>query len=453
MPTYYKGNALAMIGPEEDLVWPSYTEKLDYELEMGIIIGKGGRDIPAEQGEDHIFGYTALNDWSARDIQRREMACKLGPAKGKDFATSIGPCIATADEVDPYDLRMTARINGETWSDNRSGTSYWTFGQLIAHVSMGETIHPGELFGSGTVGGGCGLELDRWAAAGGRGGAGDRTDRRASESRRAEGASVPMRLREKVAIVTGAGSGIGRATAVRFAEEGADVAISEIDREGAEQTAESIRELGRRALVTQTDVSRSEAVQAAIAKTLDTFGRIDIVVNNAGINLYKFPNEFTDEDWHRVIGVNLNGVWFNCRYVLDHFLARGQGNIVNIASIGAFQASHLREPYMASKGGVVALTRTLAIDLADRNIRVNAVAPGMTETEMTSWRVGGDQYALGQYLAPMGRWGRPREVADAVLFLASDESSYITGHVLCVDGGMIAGNRIGRPFPTPPKTD
>ncbi len=162
MPTYYKGNALAMIGPEEDLVWPSYTEKLDYELEMGIIIGKGGRDIPAERGEDHIFGYTVLNDWSARDIQRREMACKLGPAKGKDFATSIGPCIVTADEVDPYDLRMTARINGETWSDNRSGTSYWTFGQLVAHVSMGETIHPGELFGSGTVGGGCGLELDRW---------------------------------------------------------------------------------------------------------------------------------------------------------------------------------------------------------------------------------------------------------------------------------------------------
>lgn len=162
MPTYYKGNALAMIGSEEDLIWPSYTEKLDYELEMGIIIGKGGRDIPAERGEGHIFGYTVLNDWSARDIQRKEMACKLGPAKGKDFATSIGPCIVTADEVDPYDLRMTARINGETWSDNHSGTSYWKFGQLIAHVSMGETIHPGELFGSGTVGGGCGLELNRW---------------------------------------------------------------------------------------------------------------------------------------------------------------------------------------------------------------------------------------------------------------------------------------------------
>ncbi len=262
-----------------------------------------------------------------------------------------------------------------------------------------------------------------------------------------------MRLQEKVAIVTGAGSGIGRATAIRFAEEGADVAIFEIDQEGAHKTAESIRELKRRALVTQTDVSRSEAVQAAIAKTLETFGQIDIVVNNAGINLYKFPNEFTDEDWHKVIGVNLNGVWFTCRYVLDHFLERGQGNIVNIASIGAIQSSHLREPYMASKGGAVALTRTLAIDLADRNIRVNAVAPGMTETEMTSWRVGGDQYALGNYLVPMGRWGLPREVANAVLFLASDESSYITGHVLCVDGGLIAGNPIGRPFPTPPTAE
>ncbi len=262
-----------------------------------------------------------------------------------------------------------------------------------------------------------------------------------------------MRLKEKVAIVTGAGSGIGRAIAIRFAEEGADVAIPDIDEEGAEKTAESIRELGRRVVVTKTDVSRSKEVQASIAKTIETFGQIDIVVNNAGINIYKFPNEFTDEDWHKVIGVNLNGVWFYCRYVLDHFLERGQGNIVNIASIGAIQSSHLREPYMASKGGVAALTRTLAIDLADRNIRVNAVAPGMTETEMTSWRVDGDQYALGNYLAPMGRWGLPHEAANAVLFLASDESSYITGHVLVGDGGLTAGNPIGRPFPTPPAAE
>ncbi|MDP7740714.1 MAG: fumarylacetoacetate hydrolase family protein [Lentisphaeria bacterium] len=162
LPIYYKGNRLSIIGPDEDVCWPSYTEKLDYELELGIIIGKQGRDIHADDADSHIFGYTALNDWSARDIQRREMACRLGPAKGKDFATSIGPCIVTADEVDPYDLQMIARINGEVWTDNHSGTIYHRFNQCIAHASMDETLYPGELFGSGTVGRGCGLELDRW---------------------------------------------------------------------------------------------------------------------------------------------------------------------------------------------------------------------------------------------------------------------------------------------------
>ena len=162
MPTYYKGNPLSIIGPDEELEWPSFTEKLDYELEMGVIIGKKGRDISEEKGHDYIFGYTVINDWSARDIQRKEMMCRLGPAKGKDFATSLGPCIVTADEIDPYNLRMTAKINGEVWSNNNSGTCYWEFNQLIAHISMGETIYPGELLGSGTVGGGCGLELDRW---------------------------------------------------------------------------------------------------------------------------------------------------------------------------------------------------------------------------------------------------------------------------------------------------
>ena len=262
-----------------------------------------------------------------------------------------------------------------------------------------------------------------------------------------------MRLEEKVAIVTGAGSGIGQAIALRFAEEGADIAISEINEQTAGETAESIRQLGRQALVIKTDVSRSQEVQSSIAKTLGTFGRIDIVVNNAGINIYKFPNEFTDEDWHRVMGVNLNGVWFYCRYVLDHFLERGQGNIINIASIASFEASHKRTPYMTSKGGVASLTRALAIDLADRNIRVNAVAPGMTETKMTSWRVSSDQYALGDYLIPMGRWGLPREMANAAVFLASDESSYVTGHLLVVDGGMTAGNPVGRPFPTLPTAE
>lgn len=166
MPVYYKGNPLSILGPEDDLVWPSFTRRLDYELELGFVIGRGGRDIPPEAGEGYVFGYTVLNDWSARDVQRDEMTCRLGPAKAKDFATSIGPCLVTADEVDPRNLRMVARVNGEVWSEGHSGSAYWTIGQLVSHASMGETLHPGELFGTGTVGGGSGLEQDRWVQPG-----------------------------------------------------------------------------------------------------------------------------------------------------------------------------------------------------------------------------------------------------------------------------------------------
>jgi 2-keto-4-pentenoate hydratase/2-oxohepta-3-ene-1,7-dioic acid hydratase in catechol pathway len=161
-PVYYKGNHRSLIGHGEPLLWPSYSNKLDYELELACIIGREGRDIPVELAGQYIFGYTVMNDFSARDIQLQEMTCRLGPAKGKDFGTAVGPCIVTADEVDARNLRMTATINGELWSEGNSGTSYWTFEQMIAHVSREETLYPGDIFGSGTVGKGCGLDLDRW---------------------------------------------------------------------------------------------------------------------------------------------------------------------------------------------------------------------------------------------------------------------------------------------------
>lgn len=163
IPVYYKGNHRTIIGPEDPVIWPSYTQKLDYELELACIIGKQGRNIPVEQAGHYIAGYTILNDFSARDIQGREMKCRLGPAKGKDFASALGPWLATPDEVgNARDLRMVARINGEVWSDGNAGTSHWTFEQMIAHVSQDETIYPGDILGSGTVGRGCGLELNRW---------------------------------------------------------------------------------------------------------------------------------------------------------------------------------------------------------------------------------------------------------------------------------------------------
>lgn len=166
-PVYYKGNHRTIIGPDEDLSWPLQTTKLDYELELACIIGRQGRDVAESDATHYIAGYTIMNDFSARDIQFQEMACRLGPAKGKDFATAIGPCLVTPDDIVNIDaLTMTARVNGEVWSEGRFGSIHWTFAQMIAHVSRGETIYPGDMFGSGTVGGGCGLELDRYLSRG-----------------------------------------------------------------------------------------------------------------------------------------------------------------------------------------------------------------------------------------------------------------------------------------------
>jgi len=162
-PVYYKGNHRTIIGPDQDLPWPLETTKLDYELELACVIGRSGRDIPEREAQDYIAGYTIMNDFSARDIQFQEMACRLGPAKGKDFATALGPCLLTPEEIaDLGALTMIARVNGEEWSRGRFGTIHWSFPQMIAHVSRGETIYPGDVFGSGTVGGGCGLEMDRY---------------------------------------------------------------------------------------------------------------------------------------------------------------------------------------------------------------------------------------------------------------------------------------------------
>jgi 2-keto-4-pentenoate hydratase/2-oxohepta-3-ene-1,7-dioic acid hydratase in catechol pathway len=167
MPVYYKGNHRSILGPGDDLVWPRFTERLDYELELACVIGRRGRDLSTDEAPAFIAGYMVMNDWSARDVQKGEMQCRLGPAKGKDFGTSLGPWLVTPDELPaPLDLRMVARVNGEVWSDGRSGTAHWSFPQMIAHVSNEETLYPGDVLGSGTVGGGCGLELDRWLKAG-----------------------------------------------------------------------------------------------------------------------------------------------------------------------------------------------------------------------------------------------------------------------------------------------
>lgn len=164
MPVYYKGSTEGFIGPNEEILWPSYTDVLDYELELGMVVAHEGMNITEEDAVHHIFGLTILNDISARDIQRKEMAVRLGPAKGKDFCSVLGPVIVTMDEFNHQEpnLLMTAKINGKEWSRGYSGDTHFSFSKMISHVSQDEWIMPGDLFGSGTVGTGCGLELDKW---------------------------------------------------------------------------------------------------------------------------------------------------------------------------------------------------------------------------------------------------------------------------------------------------
>jgi 2-keto-4-pentenoate hydratase/2-oxohepta-3-ene-1,7-dioic acid hydratase in catechol pathway len=167
IPVYYKSGRHNIIGTDEDVRWPSFTEKFDYELELAVVIGRTGTNIPAEKARDYIAGFTVMNDFSARDIQKKEMKVRLGPAKGKDWCTALGPYLVTSNEIgDPYNLRMTARINGELWSEGNSSSMYWKFEQMIEFLSKDDTIYPGDVIGSGTVGTGCGLELDRWVKRG-----------------------------------------------------------------------------------------------------------------------------------------------------------------------------------------------------------------------------------------------------------------------------------------------
>jgi len=161
IPIYYKGNVGTLLGHEWEVPWPGYTQAMDYELELGFVVGKAGRDLVPEEALGHIFGVTIFNDFSARDIQGREMESGLGPAKGKDFATAVGPWVVTVDEVDLMGLEMVARVNGEEWSRGRSGAIMWRPEEIVAYVSWGEGLQVGELIGSGTVGRGCGLELGR----------------------------------------------------------------------------------------------------------------------------------------------------------------------------------------------------------------------------------------------------------------------------------------------------
>lgn len=244
-----------------------------------------------------------------------------------------------------------------------------------------------------------------------------------------------MQLHDRIALVTGAAQGIGRTIALLLAQEGAHVAVADINGAQAQETAKEIEALGRKALAVQVDVSRLAEAEKMAAAALEKFGRIDVLVNNAGITRDGLFLRMGEEEWDAVMAVNLKSVFNCCKAVVRHMSKQRQGRIVSIASVVGQIGNIGQANYAASKAGIIGLTKTLARELVSRGIIVNAVAPGFIETEMTGSLPEKVKEGFLQAI-PMGRMGTPAEVAQAVLFLASDASSYITGQVINVNGGL-----------------
>jgi NAD(P)-dependent dehydrogenase (short-subunit alcohol dehydrogenase family) len=256
----------------------------------------------------------------------------------------------------------------------------------------------------------------------------------------AEGRAVRGRLDEKVAIVTGAGSGIGKATALRFAEEGARVTCVDINGDAVSATA---HEIGDAAFAVTADIADAEQVRAYTDETVARWGKLDVVFNNAGVNLPGVFHEASDEVIDRTLNVNVKGTMYGCRYAIPYMLRAGGGSLINTTSVNGLVAEPFLAVYAASKGAIVMLSKGIALDYAKQGIRCNAIAPGWVDTPINyahAELLGGLQYVYDTIdsFQPIGRPGEPREIANVALFLASDESSFVTGTVVVADGGMTA---------------
>lgn len=247
-----------------------------------------------------------------------------------------------------------------------------------------------------------------------------------------------MQVKNKIVIITGAGSGIGKATAIHFANNGATVVVSDINLEKAQEVADEIVTNGGKSLPIKANVAKFEEVENLIHKTVEQFGRLDVIVNNAGIgpNLLK-THESLLKDWNRVISVNQTGVFYCMKVALTQFLLQGYGNIVNIASLAGLKASPNNISYSASKFAVVGMTKSAAMEYATKNIRVNAVCPGYTESALLNQLLNAkpEMDAILKSVIPMKRYGKAEEIADAVVWLASDNTKFITGQTITLDGG------------------
>lgn len=246
-------------------------------------------------------------------------------------------------------------------------------------------------------------------------------------------------FKNKVALVTGASSGIGKATALAFAKKGAKVVV--VDWIENKDTMNLIKDLGGEVLFVKCDVSKAADVKTMVEKTMEAFGRLDYAFNNAGIEGASAPTQdCTEENWDRTIGINLKGIWLCMKYEIPEMLKQGKGVIVNCSSVAGLVGFSGLPAYVASKHGVIGLTKTAALEYAKLGIRVNVVCPGVIQTPMIDRLTGKTKEAIEQFtgLEPIGRFGLPEEIANAVVWLCSDEASFVTGHAMAVDGGFVA---------------
>lgn len=252
-----------------------------------------------------------------------------------------------------------------------------------------------------------------------------------------------MRLKGKICIITGAGAGIGEATAVRFGQEGAKVVVADMDKTAGEGTVRKIIETGGEAMFVLTDVSRSEDCRLLMEETDEAFGNIDILVNNAGIYIQENIIDASEENWKRIFAVNVDGIFYCSRHAVPYMKKAGGGSIVHVASEAGIVAIKGQMAYNTSKAAVIMMAKSMAVDLAQYNIRVNAVCPGTTETPLFKEAMKRDANPtearrLLESSRPANRLGRPEEIASAILFIASDEAGYATGSSLVIDGGLTA---------------
>lgn len=253
-----------------------------------------------------------------------------------------------------------------------------------------------------------------------------------------------MRFANKGVLVTGGGSGIGRAVCLAFAREGADVGIADVSVEGAEVTAQEVKKKGRKAVTIKVDVTDPTSVQAMVSQTVSGLGRVDILVNSAGVREIVPFLQLPFPEWQRVIATNLTGTFLCSQAVAQHLVQQSKGGkIVNLASVAGIMAVPNRAAYVASKHAVIGLTKEMAMELADKHIQVNAVAPGVVETAMTaSYFDKPDIVTSLKKAHPAGRWAQPEEIANLILFLASPEADFITGATFPIDGGFTSGKGI-----------